>query len=72
MHSMHLSLFAGTLCNYGCFLEDVRRDYDAAETMFKQALGSNPRHVGALCNYGTLLQEVRGEYGKVLPALLQK
>jgi Tfp pilus assembly protein PilF len=70
MHSIHLSLSAGTLCNYGCFLEDVRRDYDAAETMFKQALASNPRHVGALCNYGTLLQEVRGEYGQVLPALL--
>eukprot|EP00290_Baffinella_frigidus_P003054 CAMPEP_0180170104 /NCGR_PEP_ID=MMETSP0986-20121125/33637_1 /TAXON_ID=697907 /ORGANISM="non described non described, Strain CCMP2293" /LENGTH=444 /DNA_ID=CAMNT_0022121749 /DNA_START=1 /DNA_END=1332 /DNA_ORIENTATION=- len=55
---------AGTLCNYGCFLEDIRRDFDGAESMFKQALESNPRHVGALCNYGTLLQEVRGEYNR--------
>ena len=26
----------GTLCNYGCFLEDVRCDYDGAEALFKQ------------------------------------
>ena len=35
----------------------MRRDHDAAEQLYKQALRIDPNHVMTLCNYGALLHE---------------
>jgi Tfp pilus assembly protein PilF len=50
------------LGNYAVFLETVRKDYDAAEEKYKQALEANPKHVTNLSNFALFLVNVRKDH----------
>jgi len=46
--------------NYGIFLEEIRRDLDAAEECYKRAVEADDTDVVALCHYGgVFLRQVR-------------
>eukprot|EP00947_MAST-08B_sp_MAST-8B-sp1_P003503 g3503.t1 len=47
---------------YGTELENVRKDYDGAEAMYKRAIEADPNYASALGNYGHLLYTVRKDY----------
>jgi tetratricopeptide (TPR) repeat protein len=53
---------ANNLGNYAVFLQNIRRDYDAAEAMFKRAVEADPNHANHLGNYAVFLQNIRRDY----------
>ena len=53
-----------TLSNFGHFLQNVRKDYDRAETMYQAALAKDPGHVPTLHNFGHFLHTVRKDYDR--------
>ena len=39
--------------------QEVRRDYDLAERVYRRALEVDPTDAATLCNYGLLLKNIR-------------
>ena len=52
---------ANALGNYALFLNDIRQDYDQAETYYKKALEADPNHANTLGNYAHFLITCRGD-----------
>jgi tetratricopeptide (TPR) repeat protein len=48
---------ADVLAAYGLFLQNIRGDYDRAESLFKLSLKSNPTHLDTLQYYAIFLEE---------------
>ena len=48
--------------SYAIFLCNVRKDYDAAEDMFKKALELDPNHANITGNYAVFLADQRKDY----------
>ena len=51
---------ANTLGNYAVFLNDIRHDYDQAESYYKRAL--DPKNAVTLGNYAVFLNDIRHDY----------
>lgn len=55
---------ASSFFDYARFLQNVRRDYDRAEEMWRRAIEANPNHAGILGGYARFLQNVRRDYDR--------
>jgi hypothetical protein len=50
-----------TLSQLGLLLQNVKKDNNGAEGMYKRALAANPTHMETLQNYAIFLEEIRGD-----------
>ena len=57
-------MFADTITRYGLFLQKVRKNYDAAESLFKCAVHCDPTNLNALQCYAIFLEEIREDSDK--------
>jgi protein O-mannosyl-transferase len=58
----HFPKSAELVVSYANFLADQRKDYDAAEVMYKKALGLNPSNAKVTWNFATFLTNQRKDY----------
>ena len=52
---------ANNLWSYGDFLEQQRKDYNAAESYYKRAIDANPKSAKFLCHYAVFLNKKRND-----------